>query len=79
MFCTMLSIVESLVRGFFFLLRFAFVTEVLDAELELCLLFSLLMASAFRKSSSVVLGEYSRDVSKASSPGAKGNTPLRPR
>ena len=57
--------------AFFFVLAFAFMTELLTAVFELCPLLSFLAASASRKSSSVVLGEYSRD--------AKGNAPLRPR
>ena len=70
MFCTILSIAEFFFWAFFFALAFAFVTKLLAAVFELCPLF-FLAASAFSKSSSVVLGEYSRD--------AKGNAPLRPR
>ena len=70
MLCTILSIAKKFF-AFFFALAFAFVTELLAAVFELCPLLSFLAASAFRKSSSVVLGEYSRD--------AKGNAPLRPR
>jgi hypothetical protein len=57
--------------AFFFAFAFAFVTELLAAVFELCPLLSFLAASAFWKSSSVVLGEYSRD--------AKENARLRPR
>jgi hypothetical protein len=61
--------------AFSFALAFAFVTELLAAVFELCPLLSFLAAPAFRKSSSVVLGE-SAGMRKGTLLSGRGRSPV---